>query len=365
MAAAERRASAFESDALVGVGQSAPAVAAIPAVESTRRLLGSSFDLVGRASDDMRRASFYIGAIVVLTVAPAALGSWAIEVASVHHSGEGVARLLGQGGTAWYGLLFYLALAGLTVAAVESRTMAASLLGGHFAQRPITVRQALARSRMVFWRAIVASIIVAIPVGVAQVVLTLLVRALFGRDVDLTVPTSLVAALFGAPFAYLLTGIVLGDVNAREATRRSFRVFRARRIAACLVVIFETIALVLVTLGLSAGLDVVLRLFDALGVGVESGPGGLALITVSIVVLAFAFGTLLYTAFAISIAPQVVMFVGLTHATIGLDDVRAGGGNDPAVRRPGQRRFRWLTRPVLIGTGIGVVGLAVMLTRLG
>src|SRR5947208_790270 len=80
--------------------------------------------------------------------------------------------------------------------------------------------QALARSRMVFWRAIVASIIVAIPVGVAQVVLTLLVRALFGRDVDLTVPTSLIAALFGAPFAYLLTGIVLGDVNAREATRR-------------------------------------------------------------------------------------------------------------------------------------------------
>jgi hypothetical protein len=354
----------FESDALVGLGQNAPAVTVIPAVESTRRLLGSSFDLVGRASDDMRRASFYIGAIVVLTVAPAALGSWAIEVASVHRNGEGVARLLGEGGTAWYGLLFYLALAGLIVAAVESRTMASSLLGGHFAQRPITVRQALARSRMVFWRAIVASIIVAIPVGVAQVVLTILIGAVFGPGVDLTVPTSLVAALFGAPFAYLLTGIVLGDVNAREATRRSFRVFRARPIAACLVVIFETIALVLVTLGLSAGLDVVLRLFDALGVGVESGPAGLALITVSIVVLAFAFGTLLYTAFAISIAPQVVMFVGLTHATIGLDHVRAGGRNDPDVRRARQKRFRWLTRPVLIGTGIGVLGLAVMLTRL-
>ena len=91
----------------------------------------------------MRRASFYIGVIVVLTVAPAALGSWAIEVASVHRNGEGAAKLLGGGGTAWYGLLFYLALAGLIVAAVESRTMASSLLGGHFAQRPITVRQAL------------------------------------------------------------------------------------------------------------------------------------------------------------------------------------------------------------------------------
>ena len=312
----------------------------------------------------MRRASFYIGVIVVLTVAPAALGSWAIEVASFHRTADEAGNLLGGAGTAWYGLLFYLALAGLIVAAVESRAMASSLLGGHFAQRPITVRQALARSRMVFWRAIVGSIIVAIPVAVAQIVLTILVAALFGSHVDLSVPTSLIAALFGAPFAYVLTGIVLGDVTAREATRRSFRVFRARRVAACLVVIFETIALVLVTLGVSAGLDVVLRVFDALGVGVESGPAGLALITVTIVVLAFAFGTLLYTAFAISIAPQVVMFVGLTHATIGLDHVRDGGSNDPGVRRPGRRRFRWLTRPVLIGTGIGVIGLAVMLTQL-
>ena len=89
---------------------------------------------------------------------------------------------------------------------------------------------------------------------------------------------------------------------------------------------------------------------------------GLALITVSIVVLAFAFGTLLYTAFAISIAPQVVMFVGLTHATIGLDHVRAGGSERSRMcGGPRQKRFRWLTRPVLIGTGIGVIGLAVML----
>ena len=154
---------------IVGLGPTAPAVPVIPAVESTRRLLGASFDLVGRASDDMRRASFYIGVIVVLTVAPAALGSWAIEVASFHRNGRRSGETFSvKCGTAWYGLLFYLALAGLIVAAVESRTMASSLLGGHFAQRPITVRQALARSRMVFWRAIVASIIVAIPVGVAQ-----------------------------------------------------------------------------------------------------------------------------------------------------------------------------------------------------
>jgi hypothetical protein len=352
------------------VATALPAVAApppsppMPAVESTRRLLGASFDLIGRASDDMRRASFYIGVIVLVTVAPAALVSWALEVAAIHHSDRALRGLLGDAGYGWYGVLIYLALGGLIVAAVESRTMASSLLGSHLVRRPITVRQALARSRMVFWRAVVASIIVGIPVGIAQLVLIAATQAIFGSEVDLSVPASLIAALVGAPFAYLLTGIVLGDVTPLEATRRSFRVFRARKLSAIIVVIFETIALVLVVLGLFAGLDVVLRLFDALGVGVESGPAGLALITVGVVVVVFAFGTLLYTALAISIAPQVVMFVGLTHATMGLDHVRAGGRADPALTGPDQRRFRWVTRPMLVGSTVGLLGMAIVVSRL-
>ena len=52
-----------------------------------------------------------------------------------------------------------------------------------------------------------------------------------------------------------------------------------------------------------------------------------------IVAAVFAFGTLVYTVTALSLAPQVVMFVGLTHATIGLDHVRPGGDHDPAIAR--------------------------------
>jgi hypothetical protein len=338
---------------------------AVPAVESTRRLLGASFDLLGRASDDMRRASFYIGMIVLVTVAPAVLATWALEVAALHHTESGLERVMGQAGYSWYGILVWVAFVGLAVAVIESRNMAASILGGRLAGRPVTTRQALQRSRMVYWRAVVGWLIVGIPVAMAQGILTVVAETLFGPQTDLSIViTTLAAALAGAPLAYILTGIVLGDVGAFEATRRSFRVFRARKMAAVIVAVFETAAVLLVVLGLSAGLDLGLRLFDALGVGPDSGPAGLAFVSVGIVVLVFAFGTLLYTAFAISIAPQVVMFVGLTQATIGLDHVRPGGRRDAAAPVAGQRRFRWLTLPMLAALAFQVAALAIVLARL-
>jgi hypothetical protein len=266
--------------------------------------------------------------------------------------------LLASGLGGWYGILGIIAGLGLFVAAVESQAMAAAILGGRLSGRPITTRAALARSRMVFWHVIVGSIIVGIPVGLAQVAIDAVFVAVLGPQTDVSFVTSvLVAGLVGAPFAYVLAGIVLGDVAPFEATRRSFRVFRARKIAAALVAIFQTIAFLLVLLGLSAGLDVALRVFDALGLGTDSGPAGLILVIVGIVVGVFAFGTLIYTALAISLAPQMVMFVGLTRATFGLDHVRPGGGHDPMTVRPGQRRFRWVTRTMLAGFIAGIVGL--------
>ena len=219
--------------------------------------------------------------------------------------------------------------------------MAAAILGGHLGGRPIVLNAAVARSRMVFWRVIVASILAGIPVLMAQTVISAVFVAALGSETDVSLVTSaLVAAFVGAPFAYMLSGVVLGDVDAIEAMRRSFRVFRARKAAAALVAVFETTAILLVFLGLGAGLDIALRVFDALGLGTDSGPAGLVLITIGIVGGVFAFGTLIYTAFSISLAPQVVMFVGLTRATFGLDHVVPGGDRDPAIRRLDQRRFR-------------------------
>lgn len=344
----------------------APAVP-VPAVESTRRLLGASFDLLTRTSDDMRRASFYIGLIVLGTVGPLALATFGREVVAIHKQASQMDVILSSGFRGWYGLLVALAAVGVWVAFVESQTMAAAILGGHRVGRPISVRAALARSRMSFWWILVGWFIIGIPVGAAQAVLDASLEAVLGPQTDLSIlSTAVVAAVVGAPFAYVLCGIVLGDVHALDATFRSFRVYRVRKVSAALVAVFQSIAILLVLLGLGAGWDIAVRVFDSIGLGADSGPAGLLLVTIGIVAGVFAFGTLIYTALAIAVAPQVVMFVGLTRTTMGLDHVRPGGDRDPAVSRPGQRRFRWLTVPMLLGFigGAGIlVGVVVILAR--
>jgi hypothetical protein len=95
------------------------------------------------------------------------------------------------------GLLVFLssiAVTGLLVAVVESRAMATALLGARVAARPLSVRGALARSRMSFWRVIVGSFIVAIPVAVAQSALSALFSSMVGRR-----PTSVVSSTLAAP----------------------------------------------------------------------------------------------------------------------------------------------------------------------
>ena len=236
--------------------------------------------------------------------------------------------------------------------------MAAAILGGQLTGRPVSVRAALARSRTTFWRVIVATIIVAVPVTIVQAILAAVLVRVVPEATELsTALTVLAAAAVGAPLAYLLTGVVLGDVDPMEATRRSFRVFGARKAAALVVALFESVAQILILLGVSAGLDVALRVLGTLGLGVDSGAAGLALTSLAIVVGVFALGTLLFTVTALSIAPQVVMFVGLTHATMGLDHVRAGGDRDPEVPHTGQRPFRRFTRSMLLGFALSVVGL--------
>jgi len=325
---------------------------------STRRLVGASFDLLSMSSEEMRRGSFYIGAIVLGTGGGYALAVWALQVASVHTSvGAAESALSGALG-GWLALAGFVGALGLIVAGVESRAMAAAILGGQLAGRPVSVHAALARSRATFWRVIVAAIILAVPVGIVQAILVALLARAFPEATELsTAITVFAAAVVGAPLAYLLTGVVLGDVDPMEATRRSFRVFGARKWAAVLVALFESGAQLLILLGVSAGLDVALRVLGTLGLGVDSGVAGLALTSLAIVVGVFALGTLLFTVTALSIAPQVVMFVGLTHATMGLDHVRPGGDRDPDVAHLGRRRFRRFTRSMLLGFVLSAVAL--------
>jgi hypothetical protein len=338
-----------------------------PAVQSTRRLIGASFDLLTQSTAEMRAASFYIGGVVLATIAPLALATFAIEVAAPT-AGEldFNAFFRSSPASGWFSLTAIIAGLGLVVANVESQNLAVAILGGRYAGRPIDARAALARSRMSFWRAVLAAIIVTVPVSiVTQIVDGVVVDLSNGSNAWSFVVAIVVGVLIGAPLAYLLTGIVLGDVDPFEATRRSLRVFKARKWAAALVALFEALATIIVLVGIGAGLEIVLGIFDVLGLDAGSGALGLAIISAGIVVGTFALGTLIYTALAISIAPQVVMFVGLTRATGGLDHVRPHGDRDPAIRRTGQRAFHWVTIPLWIGLATGLIGLVGVLTSLG
>ena len=344
-----------------------PSGSLVPAIElvSTRHLLTVAFEHLGRSSLEMRRASFYVGSVVLGTVGPLALASWAIGVAAVERSTARMEALLDGEVGAILAVLGMLATVGLIVAAVESRTIAVAIIGGRVAGRPVSPRRALARSRQSFWRALVAAIIVAVPIGVAQNLVSAVIDPMFGLALEASVATTtLVTAVAGAPFAYVLAGVVLGGVDPLESVWRSVRVFGARKLAAALVVTFETVAALLILFGATSGLDLALRALDALGLGLDAGPGGLALMTAGIVAAVFAFGTLIYTVIAITVAPQAVMFVGLTHATGGLDRVRAGGPDDPeppgGEGRASHPRFRTFTMPMLAGFVAGAVLVALV-----
>jgi hypothetical protein len=242
------------------------------------------------------------------------------------------------------------------VASIESQALVLGLLGGEMAGRPISVREALQRSRMVFWAVIGASIVVSIPTTIVQ-------NAIGQSTQQALVIGFAVGILLQVPFVYAAAGIVLGDVGPIEALRRSIRLFRARKVTAVLLALLPTAFGLLVLVAFESGLDLALRAVEAFGLGSDSGPAGLAILTILLVALVFAVGTLLMTAAGIIYAPQAVMFVGLTHATMGLDRVRPGG--DRAVEPPAwgtrRSRFRWLTRPMLLGFALGALGVAGLL----
>jgi hypothetical protein len=324
---------------------------------ATRGLLPAAFDLILRSNEEMRRASFYIGAVTLGTVGPVALGLWAVLVSGRPVVNATFDPTTFDGSTSdvsgLIGVLGIIAMLGFLVAAIESRTLATAVLGGQMAGRPITLRHAIARARSRFWSAIGASFIVGVVLAVCQGVVDAIVAPMFGAATEATVITStVVTATVGAPFAYVLCGIVLGDVSALESIRRSFMVARARLGAAAIIVTFETLSVLLILFGLSAGADLLLRGFAVLGIGPDSGPAGLAIATVVLIAGVFAVGTLLYTVTALTVAPQVVMFVGLTHATIGLDRI------DP-TEQP-----RFFSIPMRIGVALAILLLIIVVLSL-
>ncbi len=338
---------AAEPDAAAaGPVDSAPSTAP-PPLPTPRDLVSAGLDVSLRASSLLRAASLAIGFQLLAAAGPFVLLLIVLasrDPAFLDRLGSTDPTLVGprdqalSGSLALAGTVGGLALIALTI---ESRIVAVSLLAGAAVRRPVSPHEALRRSRQVFWPVVGATIVIQLPIALVSNGVTDVAAGLVAGSSEALTAIGLVATTaLSIPFAYVLSGIVLGGVPAIEAIRRSFALARVRWRLAIVVAIAEALAQTLLVLGVLTGLDIMGRLADVLGLGFESGsPTTFATLVVALLGTA-AVGSLIFTVSAIAAAPQVVAFVGLTHFVGGLDAAREG---------PTARRVRWVSVPMAVG----------------
>ena len=327
------------------------AVLALPL--GTRQLVGAALDLLTRPDSGLRSASFYLGLLVLVTVAPIVmLGGLAATLDLDLFDPFAPSPLDGPLVAATF-----LALAGYFVAGVEGRALATAVIGGRAEGRPLRMAESISVARRRFWRVLVASLVVGLTTVAIAAAIQLPIGFALGNVEEINFGLSLVVGtLVGAPFVYVPAGLVLGEVGAVEAIQRSMRLAFARKRLAVVVALFGILSQFIVLFGISIGADVVVRVVDGTGVAEAFPP---ALVIPLAAALVFAFGTLLFLVEAITAAPAVYAFEALTHYTHGLQagrDRPAGGGT---IFSP------WLTPGLAVAAIVGlllvvggIVGLA-------
>ena len=342
--------------AVVAAPEPPPPAAPIPGAWAT---LGGGLDLSLSANRQLRGASVYIGLLTLALVGPFVIIVLAFA-ASQGGFGWLEDMMLGiepdllpvDDSVATYLLVSaFVALIGFFVIGVESQIIAAAILGGRALGRPMNLREAIHRSRHVFWRVVGASILVGFLLMVPNIVLNAFLESAFDATSEApTVIATGIGALLAAPFAYIVTGIVLGDVGAGEAVRRSTRLARARWRLAIAVSSIGAVVAYIQLFAIGAGVDILSRFGSMLHLGFDSSGGTIALALV-VLIGVLAVGSLTFTLTALRDAPQVVAFVGLTGFGAGLDQSRRTDGVPFSVR--------WISIPMLIAIGLGAfVGLA-------
>lgn len=328
-----------------------------PPLPGVRSTLGRSLDLSLSASRELRRASLYFGLLMLATAGPfvaivLAFGSaqggfdWIADLAlGLQPDLVPVDRSVGG----WLLLSTFVALVGLAVISIEGPIMGMSLLSAHRIGRPLTTREALRRSRQVFWSVVGASILVGFILIVPNLLIQTVFAEVFGPESQAgAVATSVAGAIVGAPFAYLVAGIVLGDVGAGEAVRRSTRLARVKWPLAIAVSSVSAVVAYLQLFAFGAGADILVRIGGALDVGFGSGTGGTLMLAVVVMLGVLSLGSLTFTLAALIASPQVVAFLDLTGYSAGIERAREGSGRGPV-------RVEWLTVPMAVVIGLGLL----------
>jgi hypothetical protein len=289
------------------------AVLAIPL--GTRDLVRQALDLLTRADAGLRSASFYIGFMLLVTVGPALILS---GIALTLPAGEGFGPA--DEPSAWFGWLFLAgipAVLGYFAVVTEARALATAVIGGRVEGRPLRLRESISVSRHRFWHVLAGQLLVGVLAGTVSFVVQFAVLVALGQAEVLTTGFSLLISLIvGVPFAYVPSGIVLGEVPVVEAISRSFRLIRLRKRLAIVITLFAVVSQFIVLFGIGAGADVIGRLAVGSGI-VDDFP--MPLVVPIAAVIAFAMGTLMFLVEAIAAAPAVHAFEALTHYTHGLE----------------------------------------------
>ncbi len=232
-----------------------PAAVAAPVWPKVGAVLSGSLDLVTQARIPLRNASLYIGLLGVLTMALTAMTLLAPGVDLFSDPPEGI------GG--WTVLAVFVSFLAVVAIGVESEIIGVAILGGARIGQPLSLREALRRSRQVFWRVLWATFAVGLIGAFLSGVLQAVFGAIFGNTTDAApVGSALLAGVITAPFIYVPVGIVLGDVGAMESIRRSIRLARARFRLAVVASLFSVVAQFILVFAASAGIDLVIRVLE-------------------------------------------------------------------------------------------------------
>jgi hypothetical protein len=248
-----------------------------------------------------------------------------------------------------------IAAVGLIGILVEGQIMATAIVGGAATGRQIGLRRSLRLSRVVFWRVVGAAILVGI---VDRAVVFATAAVMGGPTGDTEAATVVEVALSGLvtmPFGFYQAGVVLGGVGAMEALRRSVRIARARWRLALLVALAGILLSYVEVFALGAGLDLVVRVADAVGLGFNEGALVATLSVLVVLACIVAVGSLIVTIAALVAAPQIYVFVKMTGYTAGLD--RAMAAPWPETTKP-PRLLTWpMVGVIAVGFLCAIVGL--------
>lgn len=318
-----------------------------------RALLRQSLDLLTRRDAGLREASFAIGFMLLVTVAPlVVIAGLALTSPTLTGGASGRGRLADDG-SAWFGwmlLALVPAIPGYVAAGVDARSLATAVVGGRVEGRALDLRESLSIARQRFWHMLGAQVLIGIVTGIVGWAVEITLALWVGPAGEIAFGVSLLVSwLVAIPFVYVAAGIVLGEVPMLDAIGRSWRLVRLRPGLGAVVAVFAVVGQLVVLFGLSAGLDIVIRLLDGMGAA-ESFPPPLVVPLAA--ALVFAGGTLVFLVEAIAAAPAVHAFAALTHYTRGLQDGRDRPVTGTSLASP------WVTPGLALG---GVVAFVAMI----